>query len=164
MALTLSKTGISNGGTIQASHVTQSVDALTGTIAYDIKISGSLTLTGSVSSLSGFTGSLVGNASSATSAASVTGYYVPSGSGAAVAGILKMVAGASKTGGTPPYTVVVSMSPVDFTGRTLNQNLFVATAPSQSGATVSATLNGPNSITFVSNNANTDFTFIATYI
>ena len=38
MALTLSKTGISNGGTIQAPHVTQSVDALTGIEAYDIKI------------------------------------------------------------------------------------------------------------------------------
>jgi hypothetical protein len=38
MALTLSKTGMLNGGTIQAPHVTQSVDALTGIIAYDIKI------------------------------------------------------------------------------------------------------------------------------
>jgi len=63
MALTLSKTGISNGGTIQAPHVTQSVDALTGIEAYDIKISGSLNLTGSVASFSGFTGNLVGTAS-----------------------------------------------------------------------------------------------------
>ena len=161
MALTLSKTGISNGGTIQASHVTQSVDALTGTIAYDIKISGSLALTGSVGSVNGFTGSLSGNASSATAMA---GYYIPSGSGVAIVGNMRLIAGASKTGGTPPYIATVTVSPADLTGRTLNQSLFVATAPSQSGATVSATLNGPNSITFVSNNANTDFTFIATYL
>ena len=63
MALTLSKTGISNGGTIQAPHVTQSVDALTGIEAYDIKISGSLNLTGSVASFNGFTGNLAGTAS-----------------------------------------------------------------------------------------------------
>ena len=36
MAKTLSKTGISTGQDILAGHVTQSVDALTGTEAYDI--------------------------------------------------------------------------------------------------------------------------------
>lgn len=44
MAKTLSKTGITNGQTIQPSHVTQSIDAFTGTEAYDISLSGSLTL------------------------------------------------------------------------------------------------------------------------
>jgi hypothetical protein len=34
----LSKTGITTGATIQVGHVTQSVDALTGIEAYDIKI------------------------------------------------------------------------------------------------------------------------------
>lgn len=164
MALTLSKTGISTGGTIQPPHVTQSVDALTGTVAYDIKISGSLNLTGSVASLGGFTGSLVGNASTSTSTSGVTGYYTPSGSVVAVAGILKMFAGASKTGTGAPYTSIVTVSPVDLTGKTLNQNLFLGIAPSQSGATVSATINSPTSITFVSNVASVDFTFIATYI
>ena len=48
MAKTLSKTGISTGQDILAGHVTQSVDALTGTEAYDITISGSLVTTGSV--------------------------------------------------------------------------------------------------------------------
>jgi hypothetical protein len=44
----LSKTGITNSQTIQASHITQSIDALTGQVTdYDITISGSLTLTGS---------------------------------------------------------------------------------------------------------------------
>jgi len=44
MAKTLSKTGITNGQTIQPSHVTQSIDAFTSTDAYDISLSGSLTL------------------------------------------------------------------------------------------------------------------------
>jgi hypothetical protein len=63
MALTLSKTGITDGQTIQVGHVTQSIDALTGIVAYDIKISGSLNLTGSVASFNGFTGNLAGTAS-----------------------------------------------------------------------------------------------------
>jgi hypothetical protein len=68
MANILTKTGITTGQTIQPFHVTQSVDAFTGITAYDITISGSLTLTGSVSSLNGFTGNLVGTSSWATNA------------------------------------------------------------------------------------------------
>jgi len=76
MANTLTKTGIINGQTILPGHVTQSIDALTGTLAYDITISGSLTLTGSVSSLNGFTGNLVGTSSWASNAVSaVTASY-----------------------------------------------------------------------------------------
>jgi len=44
MAITLTKSGIVNNTTIQAWHVTQSVNALTGLVAYDITISGSLTV------------------------------------------------------------------------------------------------------------------------
>jgi len=66
MALTLSKTNIANGNTIQAADVSQSIDALTGTVAYDITISGSLQLTGSVKSRDGYTGSLFGIASTAS--------------------------------------------------------------------------------------------------
>ena len=40
MVKTLSKTGISTDGTITAAHVTQSIDALTGTQDYDITITG----------------------------------------------------------------------------------------------------------------------------
>ena len=47
MAKLLSKTGIVSLSTIKPWHVSQSVDALTGTEAYDISISGSLTVTGS---------------------------------------------------------------------------------------------------------------------
>ena len=74
MALTLSKTGIAQDQTINAWHVTQSVDALTGTAAYNITLSGSLTLTGSVDSFNGYTGSLFGTASYASQA--LTASYV----------------------------------------------------------------------------------------
>jgi|688.fasta_scaffold249818_2 hypothetical protein len=52
---------------IESWHVSQSVDAFTGAVAYDITISGSLTLTGSVNSRNGFTGSVLGTSSWATS-------------------------------------------------------------------------------------------------
>jgi hypothetical protein len=48
MALTLDKSTIVSLGTIRPWHVSQSVDAFTGLEAYDITISGSLTITGSV--------------------------------------------------------------------------------------------------------------------
>jgi hypothetical protein len=67
MALTLSTTGIVDGQLITAAQISQSIDALTGAEAYDITISGSLKLTGSVSSQNGFTGSLLGTASVAIS-------------------------------------------------------------------------------------------------
>jgi hypothetical protein len=144
---------------------------------------GGITVSGSIGKFTSITGSLSGSvngtASFATSASQaitasiagiattsnqVSGYYVPSGSAVAVVGILKIFAGAGKTGATPPYTSVVSTTPLDLTGKTLNQSLFLGIAPSQSGATVSATISNPSSITFVSNVASTDFTFVATYI
>jgi hypothetical protein len=68
MALVLSKSNTLTGNTIQAADVSQSIDALTGAVAYDIKISGSTTFTGSVMSLNGYTGSLLGVASQADTA------------------------------------------------------------------------------------------------
>jgi hypothetical protein len=44
MALTLSQIGIETTNTVEAWHVTQSIDAFTGAEAYDITLSGSLTL------------------------------------------------------------------------------------------------------------------------
>jgi hypothetical protein len=144
---------------------------------------GNLIISGSVGNFNTITGSLSGSvngtssfatsasvavtssiADVATTSNQVSGYYIPSGSAVAVVGILKMFAGAGKTGATPPFTSVLSTLPLDLTGKTLNQNLFLGIAPSQSSATVSATLNSPTSITFVSNIASTDFTFVATYI
>ena len=48
MACTLSNNGIATGCTIQASQVSQSVDAFTKAEAYDVTLSGSLVVTGSV--------------------------------------------------------------------------------------------------------------------
>ena len=48
MAKTLSNSGIINGQIIYDYQVSQSVDAFTGADDYDITISGSLTITGSV--------------------------------------------------------------------------------------------------------------------
>jgi len=56
MALTLNKIGITTGNTVEAYHVTQSIDAFTGTAAYDINLSGSFAVTGSVS-INGITSS-----------------------------------------------------------------------------------------------------------
>jgi hypothetical protein len=55
----LNKTGITNGGTIQAEHVTRTIDALTGVSTDTIVATGSFT--------GSFTGTLIGSASFATS-------------------------------------------------------------------------------------------------
>ena len=47
MACTLSNTGIQTGCAILASQVSQSVDAFTKADAYNIELSGSLSITGS---------------------------------------------------------------------------------------------------------------------
>lgn len=141
---------------------------------------GGLTVSGSIGRFTSITGSVLGNvngtasfattasyaltasvAQQATTAEIINGFYIPSGSIVSVAGALKMFAGASKTTGT---IAVVTVSPIDLTGKILGQNLFLGIAPSQSNSIVSATLNSPTSITFESTIANTDFTFIATYI
>jgi len=80
MANTLSNTGIATGQPVEATQVSQSVDAFTGAEAYDITISGSLTVdgpqeftgslnisgsvlaSGSMIANGGFTGSLKGDA------------------------------------------------------------------------------------------------------
>jgi len=48
MAKILSKSGIATGDTIEPGHVTQSIDAFTGVDAYDLTLSGSLDITGSL--------------------------------------------------------------------------------------------------------------------
>ena len=53
MAKTLTQVGIETGNLVEAYHVTQSIDAFTGVDAYDISLSGSLNITGSLSQGSG---------------------------------------------------------------------------------------------------------------
>jgi hypothetical protein len=148
MALTLSKTGISNGGTIQAPHVTQSVDALTGIEAYDIKISGSLNLTGSVASFSGFTGSLNGNADTST------GHFYPNGVGP-VTQNAKLLAGSATLNGASPATVVVTAPTL--AGKTLGLDCFVTATISGSTSytdTVYVGTLSAGSLSFFGNNSN----------
>jgi hypothetical protein len=145
---------------------------------------GGLTMSGSIGRFTSITGSLSGSVTgnvtgtasfatsasyatisdTATSTGQVSGYYVPSGSAVGIAGLLKMFAGAGKTSTGFPFTSVVIVTPLDLTGKTLNQNLFLGIAPSQSNARVSVILSSPSSITFESDVASTDFTFVATYI
>ena len=68
MAKILSNVNILTGQVVEAHHVTQSIDAFTGVEAYDITLSGSLTIIGPNNITvqvvaSGFTGSLHGTAS-----------------------------------------------------------------------------------------------------
>ena len=65
MALILSKANILTGNTIQASDVSQSIDAFTGLVAYDLTITGSLNATGSV-----ITGSISNATNAVTSSVS----------------------------------------------------------------------------------------------
>jgi hypothetical protein len=239
--------------TIEAWHVSQSVDAFTAAKEYNINISGSLAITGSLfatashaysgskvyiasnnstntdftlvfknsigalgshyelaadgangpyynpssniltapivsgssiqaTSLTGsLSGSVIGNVTGTATSASyavaassadisistsgITSGYTPSGSAVSSPGTLKVFAGAGKTSTAPPYQAIVNVNPnTDLTSKILNQNLFLATAPSQSGATIGVVTSSPTSITFESNIPNIDFTFIGTYI
>ncbi len=77
MALILTKTGITNASTIEAWHVTQSIDALAGLAAYNIAISGSLNLTGSLNT----TGIINSSNSITGSILKATSYFSGSGAG-----------------------------------------------------------------------------------
>jgi len=78
MALeTLSKTGITNGQTIQSYHVTQSIDALTGTIGYALTVSGSFTFIGSTTGSGYFANSVNADKVKNFNLASDKGYSVP---------------------------------------------------------------------------------------
>jgi hypothetical protein len=75
MAKILSKTGISSGSIVQPGHVTQSIDAFTGTEAYDITLSGSLVVTGSVILDTNIDENFYGTASNAPTASyALTGF------------------------------------------------------------------------------------------
>lgn len=63
MANTLSKAGIITGEQVDAWHITQSVDAFTGGVAYDITVSGSFTLTGSLNVNGNMYGDTLGSSS-----------------------------------------------------------------------------------------------------
>lgn len=69
---TISKSGISNGNTISATHITNIIDALDGTTANNLVFAGPVTGSAPISASAGFTGSLMGTASWAANATNAT--------------------------------------------------------------------------------------------
>ena len=145
MANVLSKSNIANSNIIEAWQVSQSVDAFTGAVPYDITISGSLTLTGStnISGSTTITGGYLttrgfsnATASWATNAVnsptSVEGWLLPSGSTLTVFPV-KLLAGYGEiaAGAT---TAVINLAPAIITG-TLGVDVFVSVGISSSYTT-----------------------------
>ena len=154
MALTLSKTGITDGSTIQVGHVTQSIDAFNGTTAYDITLSGSLTLTGSVTSYNGFTGSLQGNISGQSQTLS-TSFY-PNGTGPVIQSA-KIIAGTARLNGGSPATIAFPLP--ELAAKTLGVDCFVTVALSGSSpytGTVNVGTLTAGTLSFTGNNGNGD--------
>ena len=127
----LSKTGITTGATIQVGHVTQSVDAFTGAVQYDITLSGSLKVTGSVSVTGSITGSLNGNANTTTYVISNPQNYTPKPGGTFTGpGNLGLLAGSV----TLASGVSSLLNPSALLGKTFQTQYWV-TATKASGST-----------------------------
>ena len=186
----LSKSGIINGATIQVGHVTQSVDAFTGLVSYDITLSGSLTLTGSLnqsgsvrvsnaitaSSFTGsFTGSFVGPLAGTASGAQYVNNptfpsYNISGSGVNfLPGSLGILAGSIKLSSG----VSAAINPTALTSKRFQTQYWV-TATKASGSTspgnnaLMVQEVAPNSGTFlikdIGASTNDDVNFIVVYL
>jgi hypothetical protein len=186
----LSKSGITNGATVQPGHVTQSVDAFTGLVAYDITLSGSYTLTGSfnqsgsarisgslivntvsASALTGsFTGPLVGTASGASYINTNVPSFNPSGSGVnfqpgglgVLAGSVKLASGVS-----------AAINPTALSGKRFQTQYWVtatkasgSTSPSNNALMVQETAPSAGSffIKDIGASTNDDVNFIIVYL
>jgi len=177
MAKVLSKSNIANSNTIEAWQVSQSVDAFTGIVDYDITISGSLTVTGSVNIVSGdLTVRGFANATSSWATdvvnipTSINRYILPSGSTPTLFNT-QMIAGAGTiASGTSIATI--DITPVDFTGKVLGSDVFITVGISSSYSTSSmsyypkADSIGPNFVTFTTTAAapfNVPFFFTIVY-
>jgi hypothetical protein len=77
MANTLLKTGITTGNTVEAWHVTQSIDAFSGLEEYDISLSGSLNMTGSITGEPG----IINNLTASFAMNALTASFALSGGG-----------------------------------------------------------------------------------
>lgn len=125
---TLTKSGITTGQTIQSTHVTQIIDALTKSGSYDLYISGSTEFTGSVKSYNGFTGSLNGTADTSQK---VEGLYGLTGQPVTLSTNFKFIGGAA----TIPNTQTTTSVTIDaLNGKTLGTDCFVSIACSSSVA------------------------------
>jgi hypothetical protein len=175
MALTLSKTGITDGSTIQVGHVTQSVDAFTKVTAYDISLSGSLTLTGSLNSYNGFSGSFVGPLAGTASGAQYINNpspsYLPSGSLSVTfaVGAVGVLAGSTKLSSG----ISAIINPAVLVGKRFQTQYWVtttkasgSTSPGNNALMVQEV--APNSGTFlikdIGASTNDDVNFIVVYL
>ena len=124
----INKTGITNGGTIQAEHITRAIDALSGVSTDSLILTGSMT--GSL------TGVLTGTASFATSASrAITASFAMNAGGSG----FPYVGTATITG-----SLIVSGSNNDLTGNTRNTTL---------NATDTVSLSGTSKVELISSNA-----------
>ena len=69
---TLSKIGITTGNTVETGHITQSIDAFTGEEAYDIYLSGSFNMTGSINGEPGVVNNLTASFATTSSFSNTT--------------------------------------------------------------------------------------------
>ena len=115
MARTLSHSGIVTGQSIKASEISQSIDALTGTHAYDITISGSLTVNGPINGTANTTNNLT------SSYAITASYALNGGSGGSGGSTLQQVM-ESGSSTTIPITGSIISASGNLTA--LNLNLF----------------------------------------
>ena len=125
---TISRTGITNGGTISPTHITNIIDALDGTgIGITVVATGS------------FSGSLVGNATTATTATSAS--YVLQAVSASFAttasfavsssrSITALSASFATTATTSSYLIGVGANNITITGSLSNSTLITATSGS----------------------------------
>lgn len=121
MAKSLSKTGITTGNTVKAFHVTQSIDAFSGTDAYDIVLSGSLNINNAP--VTNLTAS--GNISSSAASTASFGTYL--GDGSQLTGIS---AGSSIDTGSLGSTTITGSLTVSGSNTFTNIGLFSQTGVS----------------------------------
>lgn len=121
----INKTGITNGGTIQAEHITRAIDALSGVSTDSLILTGSMT--GSL------TGVLTGTASFATSASrAITASFALNAGGSG----FPYVGTATITG-----SLIVSGSNNDLTANTRNTTLNATDTANIAAATINITGN-----------------------
>lgn len=137
---TFTKSGINTGQTIQATHVTQIIDAFTRSGSYDLLISGSTQFTGSVQSQQGFTGSLLGTASYTMQASASTytetaerinSSIVATGTTNTTPVPLKVIGGYSVFTAVP-FISPISIAATELTAKVLGVDCFVSIGYSSS--------------------------------
>ena len=168
MANVLSQVNIVDGQIVEAHHISQSINAFTGAIGYDVTFSGSFTLTGATTG-SGFWQNAVSSSFAYSSSVTVSSSYAPtlgsffaSGSALVTNTSLNFIAGAGKTTGG-----ILGVNLPELSGKTLGQNVFVSLALSSSAGTGPLIQVGDLNtgvLTFTSFGGNPDFFYTIIYI